>query len=50
MTDITTIPFEELEKEFEGKLKTFEIEEAINELKKRGDLYEPRKGYISKTG
>ena len=44
------IPFEELEKEFEGKLKTFEIEEAINELKKRGDHYEPRKGYISKTG
>ncbi|MEK6918224.1 MAG: minichromosome maintenance protein MCM [Nanoarchaeota archaeon] len=43
------IPMEELEKELEGKMEVFEIEEAITELKKRGDLYEPRKGYISKT-
>lgn len=43
------IPFEELEKELQGKMVTQEIEEAIVELKKRGDLYEPRKGYISKT-
>ncbi|MEK6945315.1 MAG: minichromosome maintenance protein MCM [Nanoarchaeota archaeon] len=43
------IPLEELEKELEGKMEVFEIEEAITELKKRGDLYEPRKGYISKT-
>ncbi len=43
------IPIEEIEKEFEGKMTVPEIEEAIIELKKRGDLYEPRKGYISKT-
>jgi replicative DNA helicase Mcm len=43
------IPFEELEKELQGKMITQEIEEAIVELKKRGDVYEPRKGYISKT-
>jgi len=43
------IPIEEIEKELEGKMDTIEIEEAITELKKRGDLYEPRRGYISKT-
>jgi replicative DNA helicase Mcm len=43
------IPIEELEKELEGKMEEFEIEEGIIELKKRGDLYEPRKGFISKT-
>lgn len=43
------IPIEELEKELEGKMTPVEIEEAIIELKKRGDLYEPRNGYVSKT-
>jgi len=43
------IPIEEIEKEFEGKITTIEIDEAIIELKKKGDLYEPRKGFISKV-
>jgi len=43
------IPIEEIEKELEGKMNTIDIEEGIIELKKRGDLYEPRKGFISKT-
>ncbi|MFA6974313.1 MAG: minichromosome maintenance protein MCM [Parcubacteria group bacterium] len=43
------IPIEEIEKDFEGKMDAVDIEESIIELKKRGDLYEPRKGYISKT-
>jgi len=43
------IPMEDLEKELDGKLSTIEIEEAITELKKRGDLYEPRRGFISRT-
>ena len=43
------IPIEEIEKEFEGKITTIEIDEAIIELKKKGDLYEPRKVFISKV-
>lgn len=43
------IPIEELQKELDGKMTEIEIEEGIVELKRRGDLYEPRKGYISKT-
>jgi replicative DNA helicase Mcm len=43
------IPLEEIESELEGKMDKIEIEEAIVELKKKGDLYEPRRGYISRT-
>jgi replicative DNA helicase Mcm len=42
------IPMEELEKELEGKIDPLEIEQAIFELKKKGDIYEPRKGYIGR--
>jgi len=42
------IPLEEVEKELEGKMDTIEIEQAIVELKKKGDIYEPRKGYIGR--
>ncbi len=42
------IPREELEKELEGKMGKEEIDSAITELKKRGELYEPRQGYIEK--
>ena len=38
----------QLQKEFEDKLTEIEIEEAIVELKRKGDIYEPRKGYISR--
>ncbi|MEK6926612.1 MAG: minichromosome maintenance protein MCM [Nanoarchaeota archaeon] len=43
------IPIEEIEKELENKMNSIDIEEAINELKKRGDLYEPRRGFVSRT-
>ena len=42
------IPLEEVEKELEGKMDTIEIEQAIVELKKKGDIYEPKKGYIGR--
>jgi replicative DNA helicase Mcm len=40
------IPYEELEKELEGKLSKDELEEAINRLIKDNELYRPKKGYI----
>ena len=43
------VPLEEIENELEGKMEKIDIDEAIIELKKKGDLYEPRKGYISRT-
>ncbi len=42
------IPVEEIEKELDGKLDQIEIEQALVELKKKGDIYEPRKGYIGR--
>ena len=43
------VPLKEIENELEGKMEKIDIDEAIIELKKKGDLYEPRKGYISRT-
>ena len=43
------IPIEEIEKELGGKFDEIEIEQAIIELKKKGDIYEPRKGFIGRT-
>lgn len=43
------IPFEEIEKELEGKLKKEEIEDAINKLNSSGDIFRPRRGYVQKT-
>lgn len=43
------IPIEEIEKEFEGKMKKEEIEEALNKLSSSGDIFSPKKGYISRT-
>ena len=40
------IPYEELEKELEGKLGKDELEEVINRLIKDNELYRPKKGYI----
>jgi len=40
------IPYEELEKELEGKLDRDEIEEAINRLIRDNEIYRPKKGYI----
>jgi len=44
------IPIEEIEKELDGKLGELELEQAISELKRKGDIYEPKKGYLSRTG
>ncbi len=43
------IPVEEIEKELEGKMKKEEIEEAMNKLSSSGDIFSPRKGYVSRT-
>ncbi len=42
------IPIEELQKELEGKISETEIEEAINQLDKSGDIFRPKPGYIQK--
>jgi len=42
------IPIEEIEKELGETMKKDEFEEAILRLKKEGDLFEPRKGYIQR--
>ena len=43
------IPIEEIEKELEGKLTKDEIEEAINKLNSQGEIFKPRRGFVSKT-
>jgi replicative DNA helicase Mcm len=43
------IPVEEIEKELEGKLTKDEIEDAINKLNAQGDIFKPRRGFVSKT-
>jgi len=40
------IPYEELERELEGKLEKDEIDEAINRLIRDNEIYRPKKGYI----
>jgi len=42
------IPIEEIEDELEGKMSKTEIEEAINELNIKGEIFKPRRGYISR--
>jgi len=43
------IPIEEIEKELEGKMSKDEIDEAMNKLSSSGDIFSPRKGYVSRT-
>jgi replicative DNA helicase Mcm len=43
------IPMEEVENELEGKISKEEIEEALNKLSNSGDVFSPRRGYISRT-
>jgi len=43
------IPIEEIEKELEGKMKKEEIDEAMSKLSSSGDIFSPRKGYVSRT-
>jgi replicative DNA helicase Mcm len=42
------VPYEELEKALEGKMKPDEIDEAIGKLLKSGDLFRPKRGYIQR--
>ncbi len=44
------IPIEEIEKELEGKLNKNEIDDALTKLKSSGDVYNPRPGYVERTG
>jgi replicative DNA helicase Mcm len=43
------IPMEELEKELKDKISETELEEAITNLSKSGDIFKPRRGFIQKT-
>jgi replicative DNA helicase Mcm len=42
------IPIEELEKAIQDKLSETELEEAIDQLSKAGDIFKPKKGYIQR--
>jgi len=42
------IPVEELDRAIEGKVSKDELEEALNQLSKSGDIFRPRKGYIQR--
>ena len=42
------IPLEEIEKELEGKLNDVEIDKALLELKKHGDIFEPKSRYFQR--
>jgi len=43
------IPMEEIEKELKDKITKEELDEAINKLSISGDIFKPRRGYISKA-
>ncbi len=42
------IPLEDLQKEVEDKMTEAELEEAIDQLTRSGDIFRPKKGYIQK--
>jgi replicative DNA helicase Mcm len=42
------IPIEEIEKALEGKVTQIELEEALNQLSKSGDIFRPKKGFIQR--
>jgi replicative DNA helicase Mcm len=42
------IPLEELEKTLQNKLTPLELEDAINQLSKSGDIFRPKKGFIQR--
>ncbi len=42
------IPMEELQKVLQGKITDIELEEAITQLSKSGDIFKPKKGYIQR--
>jgi len=42
------IPVEELEKALEGKISATDLEDAITQLSKSGDIFRPKRGFIQK--
>ncbi|MBU0760492.1 MAG: AAA family ATPase [Nanoarchaeota archaeon] len=42
------IPVEELEKAVEGKMTKTELDDAVDQLSKSGDIFKPRKGYLQR--
>ena len=42
------LPEEEVVKAVEGKLSDIELEEALSQLAKSGDIFRPRKGFIQR--
>jgi len=42
------IPEEAIEKELENKISPLELEDALNQLAKSGDIFKPRKGYVQR--
>lgn len=42
------IPYEELEKALEGKMKSEDIDEAVGKLLRSGDLFRPKRGFIQR--
>jgi len=42
------IPLEELQKTLNGKITDIELEEAITQLSKMGDIFKPKKGFIQR--
>ena len=43
------IPIEEIQKELEGKMSKGEIDDSLEKLKKHGEIYSPRRGYIGRV-
>lgn len=43
------IPVEEIEKELEGKMSKEDIDESMNKLSSSGDIFIPRRGFVSRT-
>jgi len=43
------IPIEEIEKELAGKLKPEELEDALSQLKKSGEIFSPNNKHIQRT-
>jgi len=43
------IPLEELERALEGKMSSIDLEDAITQLVKSGDIFRPKQGYIQRV-
>ncbi len=43
------IPIEEIQKELDGKMSKGEIDDSLEKLKKHGEIYSPRRGYIGRV-